>query len=291
MDKVLYVGAQPPRLLLLGNSRIDNGFNPRPLGSALLNGEPNAAFNLGMPGINLIGLKGVVSRLKQEGVLGSGGVEFVILGLDESLFQAGDELGYTVIFGNPWDLLAQGDLNGAVGRIMHLWGFAPNLRGLREPSHLVRFLQASRSDVEPWGGSAVSSLGYRAAEENVFQDDRQLARQEASTRKAPDPMMVETLWKLLEQLKFSGVKVAVLYPPLLHRDVLFLIPDDPAAAPYLAIARDLQERMIPQISLDAPAQRKGSDFANAGHLNQPGSLRYTAMLVEQLREIWPELAL
>lgn len=101
MDKALYVETQAPQILLLGNSRVDNGFDPKILGAILLPGEPNAAFNLGMPGINLRGLNGVVDRLDREGALGPGRVEWVVLGLDETLFQSGDELGYTVVFGNP----------------------------------------------------------------------------------------------------------------------------------------------------------------------------------------------
>ena len=176
-----------------------------------------------------------------------------------------------------------------LGGIVRLWGFAPNLKGLREPSRLERFVQASRADVEPWGGSASSSLGYRAGEEEVFQDAQQVARQEASVRLAPDSAMVTALWQLLDRLKSLKVKVVVLYPPLLYRDVLFLTPDDPAAAPYVTISHSILERGIPELSLDRATERNGRDFANAGHLNRRGSLRYTTLLAEQLRHTWPEL--
>lgn len=289
MDKVLHVGVQAPRLLLLGNSRIDNGFDPRVLSATLQLGEPQAVFNMGMPGINMRGLNELVNRLHREGVFGSGRVEWVILGLDETLFQSDDELGYTVVFGKPLDLLAESNLSDALKGVVRLWGFAPNLRGLREPGRLERFLQASWVGVEPWGGSASSSLGYRAGEEEAFQDAQQVARQEASAQVAPDPAMVKALWRLLDRLQSLEVKVAVLYPPLLYRDVLFLTPDNPAAIPYITLARFIRQREIPELSLDAASQRNTMDFANAGHLNRRGSLRYSTLLAGQLRRIWPEL--
>ncbi len=52
MDKILYIEKNVPATIILGNSRVDNGFDPKTLKintNALSNG---IVFNLGIPGAN-----------------------------------------------------------------------------------------------------------------------------------------------------------------------------------------------------------------------------------------------
>ena len=67
MGKLHYVESHSPALLMLGNSRVDNGFDPRTLledGAADITG-----FNFGMPGANAGILYGLVKRLADKGSL------------------------------------------------------------------------------------------------------------------------------------------------------------------------------------------------------------------------------
>jgi len=101
MDKLDALSELPIDVLLLGNSRIDNGFDPFILKEMTgLN-----TFNLGIPGANAEVLYGIVSRLDNEGAFGRGKINKVLLGLDESVFQSGDSLGYGVFVANRNALL------------------------------------------------------------------------------------------------------------------------------------------------------------------------------------------
>jgi ABC-type sugar transport system substrate-binding protein len=73
---------------------------------------------------------------------------------------------------------------------------------------------------------------------------------------------------------------------LLQRDVLYLSPARAEAAPYVSIAAELQRRGIPLIALDAGPPRDPAEFVNAGHLNDRGAQRYSALLGDALRRHW-----
>jgi hypothetical protein len=85
-----------------------------------------------------------------------------------------------------------------------------------------------------------------------------------------------------------NVTVAVVFPPLLNRDVLYLAPDSALSAPYLEIANTLRQRGIPLLSLDAGPPRDPGEFVNAGHLNDKGAQRYSALLGQALQRVWDE---
>jgi len=289
MDKVRYIEAANPEVLIVGNSRVDNGFNPVIVQRAL-GFKERSVFNLGVPGANARVMHGIFRRLASRHLFGKNAVSTVVMCLDESFFQAEDSLGYSVFFVDWLSSLEEGAFADAFASLCRLWGYADNLKQLREPSKLFRFFEATWQEVEPLGGAASDHYGYRAGFTGGFQDADQVATQEAASQVAPDAGTETHFWKMLDLLHEHGVRVAVVFPPLLHRDVLFAVPDN-ASAPYREIAHGLERRNIPLIYLDEVGARTPDDFANAGHLNDRGAQRYTELLARRLKAIWPNLSM
>ncbi len=286
MDKIKYVEATSPRLIVTGNSRVDNGFDARHVG-AILGLSPLETFNLGLPGANARHLEAIFQRLDQAGKLSSGQIEMVVFGLDEALMQAEDTLGYGVFFSDPAALLAERNVAGALTTTFRFWGYAGNLKELREPEKAGRFAQATFKPVEPVGGAASEFQGYRAGfGAGQFQNATQVARQEETAIAPPSPVVAQSFLRILDLLRSRGVKVAVVLPPLLERDVLYLNDSLPSARPYLELAREIAGQGVPILVLDAGAPRDPLDFINAGHLNDRGAQRYSALLGQKLAALW-----
>jgi len=285
LDKVLYVETNCPTLLIIGNSRADNGFDPRTIQRDIGLALPRGAFNLGLPGADTRVLAGILDRLDTAGCLQPSGVRYVVLSLDESLVQSNDSLGQEVFFANVWRMWADGQYHDALRASFRLYGYSANLRQLREPATLQRFVQATRHDVDPVGGSAAAFLGYRAGVSSL-QGAQAALRQEAGSVAPPDAANVRHLWRMIDLLSSRGVRVAIVFPPLLNREVLYLSEDVPQSAAYVAIAVELRRRGIPMIALDAGPPRQPVEFVNAGHLNDRGAQRYSKLLAEALHRIW-----
>lgn len=272
-DKVLHVEQEVPQLVVLGNSRVDNGVDPRTLAKGMQSGLQ--AFNLGLPGAGASALLGIVERLDGKGVIGPGRIERVVIGLDEGLLQAGDSLGYEVFFGSP--SLIDDDLQTVIRASVRLWGYADNLKQLREPAKFLQFARALREPVEPIGGGAAQRQGYRPGfGEN--QDAGQVARQEAGSTAAPDAAVVSDFLALVDLLLQRKVDVAILFPPLMNRQVLYLDAEHPAAGPYLAIRRELAQRGVPMYAMAVDHKMSPAEFVNAGHLNDDGAQRFSVAL-------------
>lgn len=272
-DKVLHVERHVPRLLVLGDSRMDNAIDPRTLASAF--GAELPGFNLGLPGANATTLLGIARRFDERGLLGAGKVERVLIGLDESLLQAGDALGYEVFFSKPslWSDGPQVYLRST----LRLWGYADNLKQLREPAKLIQFANALRAPVEPIGGGAAERLGYRPGFGDN-QDAGQVARQEAGSTVPPGSKVIADFAALLDLLERRRVQVAVVFPPLQNRLVLYLEDAHPAAAPYLAVRQALFARGIPMFALSPDVTMPAAEFVNAGHLNDAGAQHLSSAL-------------
>lgn len=286
MGKLHYVKSHNPTLLVLGNSRIDNGFIPRIL---LEDGAANVSgFNMGMPGANAGILYGVVKRLADDGNLGTKGIRTVLIGLDEHLLQAEDSLGYGVFYSDPAWLWRNHDWRGILAHSLRLWGFSANLKQLREPGKALGFFQASFTSTEPIGGSAAMYLGYRAGFGGL-QDAGQIRRQQESFDAPPDRVQIDALFATIALLRQHGAQVAVVYPPLLNRELLYLTPQLPAARPYIAVAERLNTQGVPQLTLEAGTQRNPAMFINSGHLNDHGAQYHSRLLARQLQAIWPSL--
>lgn len=275
LDKVLYVERNPPGMLLLGNSRVDNGVDPRTLAAAM--GTGTTAFNLGLPGANATTLLGIVERLDRLGRFGRGKIERVLIGLDEGIVQKGDALGYNVFFVDPpfnWTTLPS-----YFSSHFHLWGYAENLKQLREPAKFVQFYKALTESIEPVGGGASERLGYRPGF-GAAQNIDQIVRQEAGSSAPPHDGSVESLFALIALLERRKVAVEVIFPPLLNRTVLYLDLEAGrgVAKPYREILKKLDARGVPMYALNQNTRFLPLEFINAGHLNDSGAQRFSAML-------------
>jgi hypothetical protein len=287
MDKMRYVEAHVPHLLVAGNSRMDNGIDPeRLMQSSTLPGE---AFNMGLPGANARVLYGIFQRLGSEDLLGAGKIEYVLVGLDEGTLQAEEGLGYNVFFADRAALWHEGAYRDWLASLIRLWGFSANLKELREPEKALRFFQATVKSIEPIGGGAAEHFGYRAGFAGRFQDAGQVQRQEGSYDLPPDPHTVNYLFNGLDLLRSHGVRVAIVYPPLRDRTLLFNTHSSPLVNSYQEIARQLTERGIPTISVEPNEWRNPDEFINAGHLNDKGAQRYSRTLGQRLHRLWPDL--
>ncbi len=279
MDKIVYVEKQSPQILFLGNSRVDNGIDPKTV-TQTMRLKPNSGFNLGVPGANMIIYHGMLTRFAQQGLLGASGIRSVVIGLDESAFQADDSLGYSVFFADRSALLNAAQYRIWLGTWARLWAYSGNLRQLHEPEKLLRFLSASVSEIEPVGGGAAQHLGYRAGF-GGGQNQVQLQVQEAGSRQPPDQDVLPFLWLTIDLLKQNGVQVYVTFLPMLNRKPLFLDKVLPEAIPYRNVLSELKVRGVEV--LDQPMEVfKHADFINVGHLNDHGAQRFSTALGRQL---------
>lgn len=274
LDKILYVEQYTPRLLIIGNSRIDNGIDPATVAERIQPGL--TAFNLGLPGANASALYGVVRRIDEHGGFGPGRIESVLIGLDESLLQDGDALGYGVFF--PGRTIGTDNLATTLRSRIRLWGYADSLRELREPAKLTSFVQAIILPLDPVGGGAAARLGYRPGFSARNQDAEQVMRQEAGSTAPPDRRAVEDFWAMLNLLRGRNIRLAIVFPPLLARSVLYLEPGNPAAKPFRGIREQIANQGIQMFALNAANTLDASEFLNAGHLNDKGAQRFSAML-------------
>lgn len=285
LDKLLYVETHAPRMLILGNSRADNGFDPATVTSAMGAASPGPAFNLGLPGADAAVVAGILKRLDNAGVIGGSGVAAVVLSVDETLLQDVDTLGQEVFFADRKTLLEDGQYLDWLRSLVRLYGYSDNFRQLREPGTLQRFVQALFRDTDPVGGAASEHAGYRAGT-GVLQDQAAAMRQEVGSSQPPSASNLRNLWRILDLLELREVEVAVVFPPLLNRNVLFIEHENTRAVPFLAVMAEIAHREIPVIVLDRDYPRNPAEFANPGHLNDRGAQRYSAMLGQSLSKIW-----
>jgi hypothetical protein len=277
IDKLHYVEQHPPRLLFMGNSRIDNGIDPHTISQAL--GQPTSySFNLGLPGANLLIYHGIVERLNAQGLLGAHGIHTVVLGLDESALQEDNSLGYVGFLAQRTALWESGRYQDWLGSYLRLWSYSANLRQLREPDKLLRFIEASGHSMDPIGGAAATHMGYRAGFGGA-QNEVQVTRQENAAQEPPSSSVELFLWRVIELLQSQNVRVFVTIPPLLDRPSAFL-DRSPTAAPYRALLVRLQQRGV--VMLSTPTDFSPLEFINVGHLNDRGAQRFSAELGRQL---------
>jgi hypothetical protein len=255
--KLHYVESHVPTVLLIGNSRVDNDFDPATLQAQLPAVRPGTIFNFGMPGADARTLYGILHRLAADGLLGPDRIANVVIGLDESFLQPGDGLGYDVFFANRAAMWQHHEYIDLLRSAIRLWGYSDNLKELREPAKLERFVIASIRSVAPLGGEAGEHLGYRAGFGGL-QEVGQTTVQEAGSKRPPDQTLRAYLRRSLDLLAARKVRCAVVFPPLLNRDVLYLTPHDPAAAPYLDVASEIAARGIPLFALDPGGARVSS---------------------------------
>jgi hypothetical protein len=276
-DKLQYVERHPPHILFIGNSRTDNGIDPRAVSRALP-GERLEAFNLGVPGANAVVYHGELKRLDARGLLGGKAIHTVVLGLDENSLQEDNSLGYIGFLADRHALWEEGRYQDWIGSYLRLWSYSGNLRQLREPEKALRFIKASVQQLDPIGGSAAAHLGYRAGFRTA-QNRAQVVRQERAAQRPPSAGVETFLWRAIDLLQARGVRVFVVIPPLRDRPSAFFDPR-PAAAPYRNLLTRLQQRGV--VVLPAPVDYQPAEFINSGHLNDHGAQRFSVELGRQL---------
>jgi hypothetical protein len=270
-DKLHFAERHPPRILFVGNSRADNGIDPRTVSRAWPDAHQDS-FNLGVPGANAIVYHGMVKRLDAHGLLGGKTIHSVVLVLDENTFQEDNSLGYLGFLADRRALFEAGRYQDWLGSYLRLWSYSGNLRQLREPEKALRFIKASLQSIDPIGGSAASHLGYRAGF-RAAQNSAQETRQERTAQRPPNPGVESFLWRTVELLQARGVRIAVLIPPLRDRPSAFF-DTAPAAESYRRLLARLQQHGA--IVLPAPVGYTSAEFINAGHLNDRGAQRFSA---------------
>ncbi len=280
IDKLHDVERHPPRVLFVGNSRADNGIDPRTVARA--SGRPASDFyNLGLPGANVLTYHGVVKRLDAEGLFGRQGIQTVVLALDESAMQDENSLGYIGFLADRSALWRAERYRDWLGSWVHLWSYSANLRQLREPDKLTRFVEATFSQVEPVGGSTLLHLGYRAGF-GATQDSAQAVRQEHAARLRPASYAEPFLWALVDILKRRGVRVLVTVPPLRDRvSAYYSLGQE--ADPYRALLDRIRQHGV--TLLPEPTGYRTFEFIDLGHLNDTGAQRYSQELGRQLRAL------
>lgn len=279
LDKLHDVERQPPRVLFVGNSRTDNGVDPRALGRAT--GQPAEHFyNLGLPGANVLTYHGEIKRLDARRLLGPHRIRTVVLALDESALQDENSLGYVGFLADRDALWQARRYRDWLGSHVHLWSYSANLRQLREPEKLSRFVEASFREVEPMGGSTSRHLGYRAG--FGTRNTAQAAAQERAARQPPADYAEPFLWDMIDLLERRGVRVLVTIPPVRDRVSAYYSLAHEAGA-YREVLARLRQRGI--TVLPEPVGYRRFEFIDAGHLNDTGAQRYSHELGRQLRAL------
>lgn len=118
-DKLHNLETHPPRVVVVGNRRTDNGIDPRALGRAFDQPAHISINNLGLPSANLLTYHGIVKRLNSEGLFGGQRIHTVLLAIDESALEAENSLGYIgLLVGRSalWNLGRYGDWLGVVSQ-------------------------------------------------------------------------------------------------------------------------------------------------------------------------------
>lgn len=286
IDKILYVEEHIPSMLILGNSRVDNGFDPRILKKSILRKNFSSIFNLGIPGANARVFYNLFRRFEAKGILEGKGIRNVILGLDEAFLQNEDSLGYSVFIADSKSMFINKEYSDLLKSYFRLWGFSGNLKNLREPAKLIRFAQSSFQNIEPIGGGADKYLGYRAGISGQFQNTEQISIQESKYDKKPNDLVVKYFWKLLNLMEKNNISVTIVYPPLQNRKLLFLVEENLRSKPYIQIYKKIDKKGITQISFSTHHQKFPNVFANPGHLNDIGAKQFTKILANKLNRIF-----
>ena len=283
-DKITHVVKMQPNIVFMGNSRVDNGIAPEVVTSTLEMNQ-GEVFNLGIPGQNTRVLSGVVRELERRGALSAVQLQCVMIGLDATLFYPVDDLNYSVFFADRWEMAAAGEYRDLLSSVFRLWGFSPNLKGLREPARIKDFITATLIDRDPWGGSVRDNLGFRAKQERLTP---------AQGNKVPDqetPVALDTqarayLLTALDRLLAHGISVGVFFTPQYRRSNEFeRIGSDNDT--YRQLLADLQSRGVALIHVTDMGTYGADLFSNPGHLNEEGARRYSAALAQTMRSRCP----
>ncbi len=281
-DKLSYIRNTKPDIIFLGNSRVDNGIDPKVIADRF-NLKPNQVFNFGIPGINTVSLCGMAQRLVQDNDRENSDKQYILIGLDDSLFTLNDNLNYSVFFADRWSLLANHQWGVLLANTFRLWGFSNNLKGLREPSRLDAFLRATLEDRDSWGGSLSENHGYRAKNGTLTKDVIEQVERRIDRIKSLHPLAVDYFFCLIETLVKHDRIVAVYFPPTFWHEAPF--PEK-----YPAIIERLQKMGVRILRKTDDSDYNWNLFSDPGHLNNAGAAKFSNQIASQIMMIWPSLA-
>jgi hypothetical protein len=278
-DKITHVVRMQPAIVFMGNSRVDNGIAPEVV-SSTLNLRRGEVFNLGIPGMNTRVLSGVVHNLERRGALSAVQLQCVMIGLDATLFSSDDELNYSVFLADRWEMAAAGEYRDLLSSVFRLWGFSPNLKGLREPARVQDFIAATLTDREPWGGSVRSNLGFRAKHERLTPAEQNMVP-ELTGPAVLDLQSRAYLLGVLDRLLDRGIRAGVFFTPQYRHDNEFH-RSGPDYDNYRQLLSDIQKRGVALFHVAEMGAYGGDLFSNPGHLNEDGAHRYSASLAQAM---------
>lgn len=280
-DKIEYAAQVQPGIIFLGNSRVDNGIAPKVVASTL-GVQKEEVFNLGIPGMNTRVLYGVIRKLEQRKALAPKITRCVLIGMDSTLLTTEDTLNYSVFLADRFKMLKYEEYRPLLASIFRMWGFATNLKGLREPAKLRDFFAATLSDRDPWGGNVHDNLGFRAKKEKL--DNRKTIPDfDVGEKTTPFPKVsVRYLLDTVDLLQARGVKVGIFFPPQFAHTNIFERNDNlsPSATNLLAA---FKSRNIGIYSVVSAGEFPAQLYANPGHLNEDGAIRYSRALSDLIR--------
>jgi len=284
-DKLKFASTEKPELIFLGNSRVDNAIDPNTVAKTL-GVERGTVFNFGIPGTNTIVLSGMMhSYLDNIDYAFSSKDTTILLGLDETLFTLADQLNYSVYFANRWELFNSNEYRILFSTVLRLWGYADNLKGLREPGRFRDFILATVSDREPWGGALSDNLGFRA-KKGRLDDSKVRSPLTAVNEPLLNPVSLSYFYRMIDKIQSRGLKIAVFFPPLHHRKTAF--EEFRESEQYQRVLGYLRERKIPVITTSPELKFNSGDFVNAGHLNVFGAEKFSRELAKWIKKAWPD---
>jgi len=285
MDKIDYINNYKPKLIVAGNSRIDNGIDPM-TAKNLISSDSVDIFNLGIPGSNMRVIQGVTNYITANNNPLNSVSDHILIGLDPGLFILEEQLGYSIFFGDRKEMWNQQDFHWLLASIFRLWGFSPNLKGLREPDKLQKFIKASFSQVEAWGGDVTTNKGFRA-EEGILSVKEQHNTEDFKNTMVLDNRAINYFMKIINDLKNQDIEVAIFYPLVYKNGKVIPVselfePDD------LQLITDfLKKKNIRFISDIETDDFTFNDFFNPGHFNSKGAEKFTRKLITRLMNEWP----
>lgn len=282
-DKIVHVVEMQPTIVFMGNSRVDNGIAPESV-SSILDLRKNAVVNLGIPGLNTRGLFGVVRELERRGALSGGQIQYILIGLDATLFSPEDELNYSVFFADRWEMAAAGEYRELLASIFRLWGFSANLKGLREPARMQDIFVATLMDREPWGGSVRDNLGYRAKQERLTAAERD-AIPNQSPPPVPSMQSRNYLLGAIDRLIARGIRVGVFFTPRYRSSNEFELTGTVHSV-YSQLLEQIKALGVELFHVKAMDKYEADLFSDPGHLNEDGARDYSTALAKAIQHRW-----
>jgi hypothetical protein len=124
----------------------------------------------------------LLTRLDRKGLLGPSRIE--VRGhrdWTKGYLQPADALGYEVFFADRATMLEKGEYRDLARSLVRLWGYSDNLKELREPAKLERFIRRAGTASSRLA-AAPPSLPVIAPASARLQDAAQIGLQEAGSK-------------------------------------------------------------------------------------------------------------